>query len=71
MLAELDGKKNTFLNHSVINYIGTTDERFNNHMFDALQNIIKKSVHLSEVGEKDRARFFNKMRHKVTMAAGS
>ncbi|MBD0332324.1 MAG: hypothetical protein ICV66_06690 [Chitinophagaceae bacterium] len=66
VLVELDEKRITYLNHSAINFIATSDERFNNHMFDALQNIIKKSTHLSEVGEKERARFFNKLRNKVT-----
>lgn len=63
---ELDDKKVTYLTHSAINYIYTTDERFNEHIYDALQNIIRKSSHLSEVGEKERVRFFNKIRGKIT-----
>jgi plasmid maintenance system antidote protein VapI len=63
---ELDDKKITYLTHSAINYVYTTDERFNEHMYNALQNIIRKSSHLSEVGEKERVRFFNKIRNKIT-----
>jgi plasmid maintenance system antidote protein VapI len=63
---ELDDKKITYLTHSAINYIYTTDETFNAHMYSALQNIIRKSSHLSEVGEKERVRFFNKIRNKIT-----
>jgi plasmid maintenance system antidote protein VapI len=68
-MAELDNRKITFLNHSVINFITTQDERFNAHMFDNLQNLIKKSTQLSRVGEKERTRFFNRIRDKVKQVA--
>jgi hypothetical protein len=63
---KLEDKKITYLTHSAINYIYTMDERFNDHMFDAMQNIVSKSSHLSEVGEKERVRFFNKIRSKIS-----
>ena len=67
--AELDDVKVTFLNHSVINYIGTHDERFNNHMSGSLQNLIGKSTQLSLVGEKERTQFFNRIRDKTKLVA--
>ena len=69
VLAELNSTKITFLNHSVINFVGTQDERFNAHVFDNFQNLIKKSTQLSRVGEKERTRFFNRIRDKVKQAA--
>jgi hypothetical protein len=69
ILVELDSKRLTFLNHSVINFIYTTDERFNAYMFDNMQNIAKRSTPLSRVGEKDRYRFFNRLRDKMKLAA--
>jgi plasmid maintenance system antidote protein VapI len=69
VLAELNNLKITFLNHSVINFVGTQDERFNAHMFDNFQNLIKKSTQLSRVGEKERTRFFNRIRDKVKQAS--
>lgn len=69
VMAELDDTRITFLNHSVINYITTADENFNNHMNDAIQNIIRKSTHMSQVGEKERTRFFNRIRDKISEAA--
>ncbi len=69
VLAELDDLKITFLNHSVINYVATRDVHFNAHMQDAIQNLIKKSTLLSRVGEKERSRFFNRIRDKVKQAA--
>src|SRR6188768_1630478 len=68
VLAELNSTKITFLNHSVINFVGTQDERFNAHMFDNFQNLIRKSTQLSSVGEKERTRFFNRIRDKVKQA---
>lgn len=69
VFAELDDMKVTYLNHSVINYIDTRDERFNAYMLGALQNLIKKSTQLSLVGEKERMRFFNRIRDKMKLAA--
>lgn len=69
VLFEMDGRRVTILNHSVINFISTTDERFNAYMFDMLQNLVKRSTQLSRVGEKDRYRFFNRIRDKMKLAA--
>lgn len=69
VMAVLNSTNVTFLNHSVINFIGTKDERFNKHMHDAIQNIIKKSTQLSVVGEKERVRFFNRIREKLKQAS--
>jgi len=71
VLAELDEMKITFLNHSVINYVVTRDVQFNAHMYDNIQNLIRKSTQLSGVGEKERARFFNRIRDKIKQAARS
>ena len=69
VLAELDEMKITFLNHSVINYVSTRDIEFNAHMQDAIKNLIKKSTQLSQVGEKERSRFFNRIRDRIKGAA--
>lgn len=69
ILAELDLNRVTFLNHSVINFISTTDLNFNTFMHDTMQNLIKRSTQLSKVGEKDRYRFFNRIRDKMKLAA--
>jgi len=68
LLAELDLNKITFLNHSVINFIYTSDARFNTFMFNNLQNLVKRSTQLSKVGEKDRYKFFNTIRDKIRLA---
>jgi plasmid maintenance system antidote protein VapI len=69
VLADLGTMKVVYLNHSVINFIGTRDERFTSYMFDAFQNLIKKSTQLSHAGERERMRFFNRIRDKMKLAA--
>jgi len=68
ILAELDDNIVTFLNHSVINFLATRDKRFNTYIYESLQNLIRKSTQLSKVGEKDRVRFFNRIRDKMKIA---
>ncbi|MEO5684556.1 MAG: helix-turn-helix domain-containing protein [Chitinophagaceae bacterium] len=63
--AEIGDSKITYLNHSVLYFISTRDERFNNAMSGNLQNLMKKSTMISAIGEKDRARFFNRLRNKI------
>lgn len=64
-LAELDDIKITYLNHSVLYFIGSTDPRLNEAMFGSLDNLMKKSSMISIVGEKERMRFFKKLRTKI------
>lgn len=65
--AVVDDMKITYLNHSVIYFLGTSDKDFNEGMFKNLENLIKKSTQISLVGEKERWQFFNKLRKKVTV----
>ena len=64
-LAELDGTRITFLNYGVLFIVYTIDERFNQAMSENLDNLIKKSTMISQSGEKERVRFFNKLRDKI------
>lgn len=64
-LAEIDNVRVTFLNHSVLYFVGTRDVKFNSAMFKNLENIMKKSTLISTVGEKERSKFFNRIRHKI------
>ena len=64
-LAEMDNMRLTFLNHSVLYFVATRDEAFNRSMFNSLDNLIKKSTQLSSIGEKERVRFFNRLRDKI------
>ena len=64
-MAELDDIRITYLNHSVLYLIGSMDPKLNGAMFDCLENLMKKSSMISTVGEKERIRFFKKLRSKI------
>ena len=63
--AELDDIRVTFLNHSVLYAVRTTDKRFNDAMFTNLDNLIKKSTMVSTIGERERVIFFNQLRNQI------
>lgn len=66
LLALLGDRKITYINHSVLNYLVTSDPAFCEHTYQNIRNIIKKSTLISEVGEKERRRFFNNVREKIS-----
>jgi len=70
-MAELDDIRVTYLNHSVLFFVGTRDEQFNKAMFINLDNLIKKSTLISSTGEKQRNQFFNRMRRKIQNRIGA
>ena len=66
-VAILNGKKMCFINHNIINVLSTQDEAFCNYSYDFMQNIIRKSTQISEVGERERVVFFNMIRQRIDM----
>ena len=70
-VAILNGKKLCFINHNIINIITTHDEAFCNYSYDFIQNIIKKSTQISNVGERERVIFFNMIRQRIDMYQGN
>ncbi len=65
LMAEMDNIRLTFINHSVLYFVATRDEQFNDALFTNLDNLMKKSTLISGVGEKERVRFFNQLRDKI------
>jgi hypothetical protein len=65
ILAVLDGVKISFLNHSIFNFMVTRDIRFTEYVYENVQTMMRKSTYISSVGEKERLRFFNRMREKI------
>ena len=66
-LAVLNNAKVVYLNHTVLNIIMTKDPVFTEYTYEHFQNIMRKSTLLSQVGEKDRRKFFSSMREKIEM----
>ncbi len=65
VIIQLDNNRMVSLNHNVINYIMTKDERFVDYTYQTVQTLLKKSTLISEVGERDRTLFFDKLRDRV------
>lgn len=67
-LIQLGDNYITGVNHSVINFMMTTDPSFNAYSKKTMDNIAHKSTLISGVNEKERIMFFNRMRGKVNAA---
>lgn len=65
MMAVLNNAKMVYVNHSVLNIITTRDQVFTDYIYQHFQNIMRKSTLISDVGEKERAKFFHYLREKV------
>ncbi len=65
ILVELDGEKMVFLNHNVINYMMTNNKEFIDYTFETLKVLLRKSMLISEISEKDRQLFFNTLRERI------
>ncbi|HEX3024266.1 MAG TPA: helix-turn-helix domain-containing protein [Chitinophagaceae bacterium] len=65
---ELGDKQVTYINHSVLNFILTHDVAFNNYTKKTFDIITQKSTPISEVNERERLLFFNRLRAKVHLS---
>ena len=65
MMALLDNSKISFVNHTAINYMMTRDVNYCENYYQYFQNMIKRSTLISEVSEKERARFFRRMHERI------
>ncbi len=57
--------RQVYLNHNVINFMGTHDKIFCDYTHQTFNNIIRKSTLISVTNEKDRGRFFNQLRDVI------
>lgn len=65
ILVQLNGAKAVFIVHNVLNFLQTRDVRFCDNTYTYIQNLIKKSTLISTVSERERARFFKYLRHRI------
>jgi hypothetical protein len=61
----LDNTKMASVSHTTINYMVTKDVRYCEHYHYYVQNLLKRSTLISEVSEKERARFFYRMHERI------
>ncbi len=67
-MAEMGGQLAGFINHSVINYLQTTDVVFTQNQKKHFENILSQSTLISTINGKGREMFFNKVIKKVEQA---
>jgi len=65
---QLGNQYYTYLNHTILNHMMTTNERFNRYMKRSMDVIAQKSIPISKVNEKERLIFFNTLRTKLENA---
>ena len=65
LLAELGDMKVAFLNHSFMHFVGTRDKTFTTAIFTNLNNLMQKSTLISSSDERDRKKFFNRLREEI------
>lgn len=65
MMVILEGEKLAYVSHTTINFMLTKDKGFTENMYNHIQNQMKRSTLISEVSEKERARFFRIVRQKI------
>ncbi len=65
VIAELGDMQVTFLNHSVLYFVETRDAHFNKAISIHMQNLIKRGTMISTSGEKERIKFFNRLRYHI------
>lgn len=68
ILAQLDNIQVSYLNHSIINFVTTFDQRFNTYMKQTIDNMTTKSTAISRVNEKARIKFFGRIQEKIGRA---
>ena len=65
ILSITNEQKTVFINHGVLNYMITRDNRFCNYTKKSMENIMRKSSLISSVSEKERNRFFQVLKEKI------
>jgi len=65
MLIILDNTKMAMVPHTAINYMMTRDTAYCENYSQYVLNLIRRSTLISEVSEKERSRFFKRMRDRI------
>jgi transcriptional regulator with XRE-family HTH domain len=61
----LNGVKVAILAHTNINYMMTRDMNFSENVYDYIQSLMRRSTLISQVSEKERAKFFRILRERI------
>lgn len=65
ILLKLDDREIAMITYNVLSYLSTNEDRFVSQTFDTFNSLLQRSTLISKTGEKERNKFFNKLRDKV------
>lgn len=65
IMVQGDDTRIAVINHIVLKYISTTDKKFTDKAFANFNNLLSRSILISQTGEKERNKFFNAMRERI------
>ena len=65
ILVKMGDKRVTYLTYNTMNILTTSEETFCNTTEDYLKNLINKSILISQTGERERNKFFNKIIEQI------
>jgi hypothetical protein len=68
ILLDLGDSRRVFLSHNTFNSLRTIDKAFCEETYNWLQNLVKKSTLISDIGEKQRFIFFKKVEDAISQA---
>jgi BetR domain len=66
VLVELNGTRASFVQYNVLNIMQTRDARFNEIAFTNFYTLMSRSTLISGSGEKERSRFFSRLKEKLS-----
>lgn len=65
IMVQGDDTRIAVINHIVLKYISTTDKKFTEKAFANFNNLLSRSLLISETGEKDRNKFFKVLKDRI------
>ncbi len=65
ILLRLDDRETAMITYNILSYLSTNEERYVRKTFDTFHNLLKSATLISKTGEKERNKFFNRLREKV------
>jgi hypothetical protein len=65
LVAKAGDLRLVYMNHAAINFLYTSTPAFVNYNEEFINNIIRRSSLISEVGERTRTRFFNLIHERI------
>ncbi len=65
ILLKLDDKEIAMITYNILSYLSTSEERYIRKTYDIFQNLLKSATLISKTGERERNKFFNKLKEKA------